>query len=121
MANSKTKDFYFRQSKATALNILKDCGHKCYAVYSVILSHKNRRYDSCYPSLELLEEELNISRTSLKTCIRLLINAGYLAVESGRSGKSSHYFFLQEHFYTEEQLDKIKQRANRIAKDIYNV
>ena len=114
MNTSETNDFKFWQSKRIALDILKECGHKCYAVYSIILSHKNKRYDSCYPSLELLEQELNISRTALKTCINLLVDTGYLAIESGRSGKNSHYFFLQEDIYTEEQLNKIRQRANRI-------
>lgn len=112
----ETNEFKFWQSKKTALNILKECGHKCYAVYSIILSHKNKRYDSCYPSLELLEQELNISRTALKTCITSLVDTGYLAIESGKYGKNSHYFFLQEDFYTEEQLEKIRQRVNRIKK-----
>lgn len=115
MNTDEFKDFRFRLSKKIALNILKECGHKCYAVYSIILSHKNKRYDSCYPSLDLLEQELNISRTALKTCIKTLVDTGYLAVESGKFGKNSYYFFMQEDFYTEDQLEKIKQRANRIV------
>lgn len=117
MNNNEIKDFQFRLSKKIALNILKDCGHKCYAVYSIILSHKNKRYDSCYPSLDLLEKELNISRTALKTCIKTLVDAGYLAIESGRFGKNSYYFFLQENFYNEEQMEKIRERANRIKEE----
>lgn len=118
MNTNEIKDFQFRQSKKIALSILKECGHKCYAVYSIILSHKNKQYDSCYPSLDLLEEELNISRTALKTCIKTLVDTGYLAIESGKFGKNSYYFFLKEKFYTEDQLGKIKQRANRIKEKI---
>ena len=117
MNTDEIKDFKFRISKKIALNILKNYGHKCYAVYSIILSHKNKRYDSCYPSLDLLEKELNISRTALKTCIKTLVDAGYLAIESGSFGKNSYYFFLQEDFYTNEQLEKIKQRVTRIKKE----
>lgn len=112
--SKKTRKNNLSMSKNISLNILKDCGHKCYAVYSIILSHKNKRYDSCYPSLDLLEKELNISRTALKTCIKTLVDAGYLAIESGRFGKNSYYFFLQENFYNEEQMEKIRERANRI-------
>ena len=85
-------------------------------MYVILLSHKNKRYDSCYPSLEKLGEELNVSVSSIRRHVSTLIDAGYLAVESGKSNLSSNYFFLKETFYTEEERKKIKERANRIKR-----
>lgn len=108
------KDFKIHISKNIALDIIKECGYKCFAVYVVILSHKNKSYDSCFPSLDVLEKELVISRSSIRRHIDTLVDNGYLAVESGKFGKNSNYFFLKEDFYTEDEIKKIKQRVNRI-------
>lgn len=115
--DSKEKDIQLRTSKKVMLEIIKECGFSCYSVYMVIFSHKNKAYNSCFPSLNIIAKESNCSIRTVQRCIKELVDNKFIYVSSGYSSYNSHYYFLREHgLYTKEAIEKIKQ----IIKDDIN-
>lgn len=97
-------------NKEVGLNIIKKCGKNCFSTYWTIRSHKNKTYDSCYPSLKALSEECDCSIRTVQRDIAILIEKGFLFTTTGHTGKNSNYFFIMEpDIYTKEELEKINK------------
>ena len=99
--------------KDVGLDIIKTCGKNCFSTYWVIRSHKNKAYNSCYPSLKVLAEECDCSVRTVQRDIAILIEKGFLFATAGHSGKNSNYFFIREpDIYTKEENEKIYNLMN---------
>lgn len=95
------------------LEIIKKCGKNCLSTYLVIKSHKNKKYDSCYPSLKVIANECNCSTRTIQRDIATLTKDGFLYVTSGFTGKNSNYFFIKEtDLYTKEEMEIIMNIKN---------
>ena len=107
--------------KEVGLDIIKKCGKNCFSTYWAIRSHKNKAYDSCYPSLKVLSEECACSTRTVQRDIAILIENGFLFTTIGHTGKNSSYFFIREPgIYSKEELDKINKliKTKLIIKEV---
>jgi len=96
--------------KDVGLDIIKTCGKNCFATYWTIRSHKNKGYNSCYPSLKVLSKECDCSTRTIQRDIASLVENGFLFATAGHSGKNSNYYFIKEtDLYTKEEIAIIKQ------------
>ncbi|MHC1746932.1 MAG: helix-turn-helix domain-containing protein [Cellulosilyticaceae bacterium] len=85
--------------------------------YYIILSHKNKDYDSCYPSNSCLMEECKISDRTLKKYLKELTDSGHLKIDSGNVHKASNYYFMKEkNLYTKEEIELIANVKRRKGK-----
>lgn len=106
-----SKQGFVKMYNSIAMEIIEKCGANGLMLYLVILSHRNTRTNSCFPSLELLMKECGVSKSTVQRSIKKLYEEGFLIIESGRHGISNTYFFPKESFYKGEGLG-----ASRIKK-----
>ena len=85
MKNKRT-DFTMCDNK-TRLSIINNCGAMAYIVYITILSHLNYKTGACYPSLNKLMEETQLSKPTVTKQIQLLKDSGYIDYVKGHFGK----------------------------------
>ena len=77
--------------------------------YMVLLSHRNPKTNECYPSILFLSEELRISVSTVKRCLKKLADNGFIIINSGERGISNTYFFPLESFYKGEGLGAVRK------------
>lgn len=78
-------------------------------LYILILSHRNRVTNKCFPSISLLAREMGMADRTISRMINKLIEDGFLIVNSGRQGISSDYFFPRESDYNNEGVVATKR------------
>ena len=78
-------------------------------LYILILSHRNRVTNKCFPSISLLAREMGMADRTISRMINKLIEDGFLIVNSGRQGISSDYFFPRENDYNNEGVVATKR------------
>lgn len=71
-------------------------------LYILILSHRNRLTNKCFPSISLLAREMGMADRSISRMIKRLMEEGFIIVNSGRQGISSDYYFPRESDYNNE-------------------
>ena len=100
--------WYTKFRRELVFKIIKDTNEPlCALVYMTLLSHKNAKQDSSYPSMELLKKELHIGRTNILKYITLLSNYGYIEIKKDKIGSCNHYFFN-----VEKEIEKIESKDN---------
>lgn len=67
--------------------------------YLIILSHRNKQTDKCFPSINVIAKECGVSERSVKGYLKKLYEGGFLIIDSGRQGVSNEYYFPKEKFY----------------------
>lgn len=78
-------------------------------LYILILSHRNRVTNKCFPSISLLAREMGLGDRTISRMIKRLSDEGFLIINSGRQGISSDYFFPQESDYNNEGVVATKR------------
>lgn len=99
----------FTMATDTAFNVLTDLGKSAFAIYMVILKHRNIRTNRCFPSYSTISEESGCGLSNIKVTLNKLEEAGYLSINSGMRGIANNYYFPQEWFYAYFD-DDINQR-----------
>ena len=78
---------------------------QCLIVYYMLLRHRNRTRNTCFPSANRLARELHISASTVKRRIKVLYENGFIDINSGTKGIANSYYFPLESFYQEFQDD----------------
>ena len=78
-------------------------------VYIIILSHRHDTTNKCYPSLDLIARECNLSVRTITNVIKKLVDGKYLIVDSGKQGISNTYYFPREQCYGGEGIGATKR------------
>ena len=99
----------FTMATDTAFNVLTDLGKSAFAIYMVILKHRNIRTNRCFPSYSTISKESGCGLSNIKVTLNRLEEAGYLSINSGMRGIANNYYFPQEWFYAYFD-DDINQR-----------
>ena len=99
----------FTMATDTAFNVLTDLGKSAFAIYMVILKHRNMRTNRCFPSYSTISKESGCGLSNIKVTLNKLEEAGYLSINSGMRGIANNYYFPQEWFYNYFD-DDINQR-----------
>lgn len=85
-------------------------------IYIIILSHRHDNTNKCYPSLELIARECNLSVRTITNAIKKLVDGKYLIVDSGRQGISNTYYFPREQFYSGEGIGATRRGKGNFKK-----
>ena len=80
-------------------------------LYILILSHRNRVTNKCFPSISLLAREMGLGDRTISRMITKLSEEGFLIINSGRQGISSDYFFPRESDYNNEGVVATKRKG----------
>lgn len=86
---------------------------KCLSVYIILLSHRNRINNRCFPSIPRISELSGLSKRTINTVLTLLEENGYIIINEGKSGKANEYFFPKEWFFGYFQEDVRQTNASR--------
>ena len=111
----------FTMATDTAFNVLTDLGKSAFAIYMVILKHRNMRTNRCFPSYSTISKESGCGLSNIKVTLNKLEEAGYLSINSGMRGIANNYYFPQEWFYAyfdddiNQRLAKRKDKAQVIT------
>ena len=108
----------FTMATDTAFNVLTDLGKSAFAIYMVILKHRNMRTNRCFPSYSIISKESGCGLSNIKVTLNKLEEAGYLSINSGIRGIANNYYFPQEWFYTYFDDDINQRLAKRRDKVI---
>lgn len=109
---------FIRVDNNLVRKIIQECGLDRAMIYYIILSHKNKDKDSCYPSFAEISRECCISVSTVKRNINVLVDRGYLIVKSGDTSKANNYYFPHEKgMYSKAELAEIKNIKRRKIKD----
>lgn len=106
----------FTAATDTAFEILKSfkgSGKTYFAVYMILLKHRNMRTNKCFPSISTISEETKLGVRTVKEAIDTLWNKGYLSINSGMRGISNNYYFPKEWFYEYFEEDIYQRKAER--------
>lgn len=103
----------FTMATDTAFNVLTDLGKSAFAIYMVILKHRNMRTNRCFPSYSTISEESGCGLSNIKVTLNKLEEAGYLSINSGMRGIANNYYFPQEWFYAYFDDDISQRLAKR--------
>lgn len=106
----------FTAATDTAFEILKSfkgSGKTYFAVYMILLKHRNMRTNKCFPSISTISEETKLGVRTVKEAIDTLWNKGYLSINSGMRGISNNYYFPKEWFYEYFEEDIYQCKAER--------
>lgn len=77
-------------------------------LYLIILSHRNTKDGSCFPSISLLAKEAGVGERTISDMLTNLYQHKFLSIDSGKSGLSNNYYFPREGFY--KKIDDIYSR-----------
>lgn len=88
-------------------------GKTNFAVYMVLLKHRNSTNNKCFPSIETIANKIVASDKTVKRALDELEKAGYIKIDSGMRGISSNYYFPKEWFYDLFEKDYKQIKANR--------
>lgn len=112
----------FTAATDVAFEILKAFGKNsktCFAIYLVLLKHRNMKNNKCFPSIATIAEEANMGLRTVKDALNSLTSEGYLSINSGMRGISNNYYFPKEWFYKyfEDDINqKLASRRNGVMK-----
>lgn len=99
----------FTMATDVAFDVLLDLGRSAFAIYLVILKHRNLTTNKCFPSYTTIKKESGCGLSNIKETLNKLEEAGYLIINSGMRGIANNYYFPQEWFYAYFE-DDINQR-----------
>lgn len=108
----------FTMTTDTAFNVLIDLGKSAFAIYMVILKHRNMRTNRCFPSYSTISEESGCGLSNIKVTLNKLEEAGYLSINSGMRGIANNYYFPQEWFYAyfdEDINQRLAKRRDKVV------
>ena len=88
-------------------------GKTNFAVYMVLLKHRNSMNNKCFPSIETIANKIVASDKTVKRALDELEKAGYIKIDSGMRGISNNYYFPKEWFYELFKKDYNQIKANR--------
>ena len=88
-------------------------GKTNFAVYMVLLKHRNSMNNKCFPSIETIANKIVASDKTVKRALDELEKAGYIKIDSGMRGISNNYYFPKEWFYELFKKDHKQIKANR--------
>lgn len=88
-------------------------GKTNFAVYMVLLKHRNSKNNKCFPSIETIANKIVASDKTVKRALDELEKAGYIKIDSGMRGISNNYYFPKEWFYDLFEKDYKQIKANR--------
>lgn len=88
-------------------------GKTNFAVYMVLLKHRNSTNNKCFPSIETIADKIVASDKTVKRALDELEKAGYIKIDSGMRGISNNYYFPKEWFYVLFEKDYKQIKANR--------
>lgn len=88
-------------------------GKTNFAVYMVLLKHRNSTNNKCFPSIETIANKIVASDKTVKRALDELERAGYIKIDSGMRGISNNYYFPKEWFYDLFEKDYKQIKANR--------
>lgn len=88
-------------------------GKTNFAVYMVLLKHRNSTNNKCFPSIETIANKIVASDKTVKRALDELEKAGYIKIDSGMRGISNNYYFPKEWFYDLFKKDYKQIKANR--------
>lgn len=88
-------------------------GKTNFAVYMVLLKHRNSTNNKCFPSIETIANKIVASDKTVKRALDELEKAGYIKIDSGMRGISNNYYFPKEWFYDLFEKDYKQIKANR--------
>lgn len=88
-------------------------GKTNFAVYMVLLKHRNSTNNKCFPSIETITNKIVASDKTVKRALDELEKAGYIKIDSGMRGISNNYYFPKEWFYDLFEKDYKQIKANR--------
>lgn len=88
-------------------------GKTNFAVYMVLLKHRNSTNNKCFPSIETIANKIVASDKTVKRALDELEKAGYIKIDSGMRGISNNYYFPKEWFYDLFGKDYKQIKANR--------
>ena len=106
----------FVKTTDVAFEILSKFGGNVMGVYLVILKHRNRVTNKCFPSIATISAESNIGDKTVKKIIGQLYDNGYLNINSGTRGTANNYYFPKESFYDDFDNDTDQLCAKRKKK-----
>lgn len=92
--------------------IIHETGFAGYAIYILLLSHRNTSTDECYPTIDVIAKESNCDGSYVKKVLKKLIEAGYLNTIPGKKGQASRYFFPCEDFYKIESETECRNKIS---------
>lgn len=99
----------FTMATDVAFDVLLDLGRSAFAIYLVILKHRNLTTNRCFPSYATIKKESGCGLSNIKETLNKLEEVGYLIINSGMRGIANNYYFPQEWFYAYFE-DDINQR-----------
>lgn len=88
-------------------------GKTNFAVYMVLLKHRNSTNNKSFPSIETIANKIVASDKTVKRALDELEKAGYIKIDSGMRGISNNYYFPKEWFYDLFKKDYKQIKANR--------
>lgn len=113
------ESYNFTMATETAFEILtsfKDKSKTNFAVYMVLLKHRNAIRNRCFPSIETIANKTSMSIKTVKRALDELEEKGFIRIDSGMRGISNNYYFPKEWFYDLFEQDYKQIKANRRKK-----
>lgn len=95
------------------LQSFEGSGKTYFAVYLVLLKHRNMKNNKCFPSIKTIADETKIGVRTIKEALDALSNNGYLSINSGMRGIANNYYFPKEWFYKYFEDDINQRLASR--------
>ena len=90
--------------------IIADTNAQTAMLYLIILSHRNTNTGNCFPSINTLAKEMNISDRSIERMLNSLSTTEVLRINSGKEGKSNTYYFPKESFFEEDGTNSMAHK-----------
>ena len=104
---------YLGVGNVNARKILRNFGASTFAVYAIIISHRNTDSNKCFPSVQTVADECGFSKSTVEKAITALYKAGLLDISSGKQGVNNNYYFPKENFYKKFEKDVFQQGTYR--------
>lgn len=83
-------------------HIISETNAQTAMLYLIILSHRNTNNSQCFPSINLLAREMNLSDRNIQRMINELCDLDVLIVNSGKQGVANNYYFPKEDFFKDD-------------------
>lgn len=108
----------FTMATDVAFSVLTDLGKSAFAIYMVILKHRNMKTNKCFPSYATIKEESGCGLSTIKVALNELETSSYLSINSGMRGIANNYYFPKEWFYKYFEDDINQRMAKRKDKPV---
>ena len=122
--NAERSGFLVISKRALKILSDKDMTNSAIALYIMLLNHRHNKkddyYNKCFPSQEVLSDEIHISQRSVIRAVKALEEKGLIRVFRPGITKPNYYFFPYEDFYSkkeEDQLIRILQAKYKNSKN----